>query len=254
MTPADQSTFKTVIIDDEAAAQRVLQNLISEYCPQLEVVAIAGDVPSAVIAINKHQPDVVFLDIEMPNYTGLQLLDFFEEPEFEIIFATAYSEYAAQAFRVSAIDYLLKPIQIDHLKKAVEKLEKARPANSMPDRLETLRTNLREEYITRVALPISEGLMFVDVADIICLEADKAYTHIFLSNRNKLLVSKNLRELEKILTHPCFFRTHRSFLINLNHVSRYVRKDGGYIVMDNEQVASLSQSRREDFLKAYQEK
>ena len=162
-----------------------------------QILAIAEDVPSGVIAINQHQPDVVFLDVEMPGYTGFQLLDFFREVNFEIVLTTAHSDYALQAFQVSAIDFLLKPIQISELLKAVEKLKKVQGLQK--ERMDTLKENFKDGAIKKIALPVSEGLIFIDVADIIYLEADGAYTHFHLVGGKKILVSKKIKEYEGAL-------------------------------------------------------
>ncbi|OJJ20312.1 DNA-binding response regulator [marine bacterium AO1-C] len=243
--------LKALIIDDEAKARRILHELLKEYCPQVEVVADADDVPNAVKAIHKHQPNLVFLDIEMPGYTGFQLLDFFDQINFEIIFTTAYREYAIQAFQVSAIDYLLKPIQIELLIKAVEKVQGQLKPPQINERINTLKNNLSQEHITRIALPVSEGLLFVEVDEIVYLNAEGAYTQIFLEGGRKVLVSKKIKSFEKVLDHPGFFRTHRSYLINLNRVKQYVKQDGGYIIMDNGDTVSLARERKEAFLKVY---
>lgn len=244
--------MKVILIDDEAKARRILENLLKEYCPQMQVVATAEDVPSAVKVIHKHQPDLIFLDIEMPGYTGFQLLDFFDKINFDIIFTTAYEEYAIQAFQVSAVDYLLKPIQIDLLIKAVEKASQKQD-KQLQERFDTLQKNFQQPSIQRIALPVAEGLMFVEVEDIICMTADGAYTEIHWGNKQKVLVSKNIKSFEKILQqNTCFFRTHRSHLINLNRVKQYVKQEGGYIVMDNEKVVNLARDRKENFLKVYQ--
>lgn len=244
--------LKALIIDDEAKARRILLELLKEYCPQVEVVGEADDVPNAVKAIHKHQPNLVFLDIEMPGYTGFQLLDFFDNVSFEIIFTTAYREYAIQAFQVSAIDYLLKPIQIELLIKAIEKVEsQLSSAPQINERIDALKSNLSQEHITRIALPVAEGLLFVEVEEIVYLNAEGAYTQIFLDGGKKVLVSKKIKSFEKVLDHPSFFRTHRSYLINLNRVKQYVKQDGGYIVMDNNDSVNLARERKEDFLKAY---
>ncbi|WP_299459769.1 LytTR family DNA-binding domain-containing protein [uncultured Microscilla sp.] len=243
--------LKALIIDDEAKARRILQELLKEYCPQIEIVGEADDVPNAVKAIHKYRPNLVFLDIEMPGYTGFQLLDFFDTINFEIIFTTAYREYAIQAFQVSAIDYLLKPIQIELLIKAIEKVEGQLSEPQINERIDTLKSNLSQEYITRIALPVAEGLLFIEVDQIVYLNAEGAYTQIFLEGGKKVLVSKKIKSFEKVLDHPSFFRTHRSYLINLNRVKQYVKQDGGYIVMDNNDAVNLARERKEDFLKAY---
>ncbi len=244
--------LRIIIIDDEAKARRILEGILKEYCTNIEIVATAGDVPSAVKEIQAHQPDLIFLDIEMPKYTGFQLFDFIKDVNFDIIFTTAYSEYALQAFQVSAIDYLLKPIQIDLLVKAVEKVQKQHNPIQMKEKVEALKSNVEQEFVQRIALPVSEGLIFVEIKNIVYLHADGSYTNIILNDGKKILISKNIKSFEDILKNPVFFRTHRSYLINLNHVRQYIRQDGGYIVMDNGDSVDISKERKDDFIKLYQ--
>jgi two-component system, LytTR family, response regulator len=243
--------LKALIVDDEAKARRILEELLKEYCPHIQTINTADDVPSAVKAIQKFQPDIVFLDIEMPQYTGFQLFDFVADINFEVIFTTAYREYALQAFEVSAIDYLLKPIQIERLIAAVEKVKKQR-LSQINERVQTLKTNLEQDYIQKIALPVAEGLLFVELADIIYLAAEGAYTQIYLTTGKKILVSKNIKSFEDSLNHPHFFRVHRSYIINLNRVKQYLRQEGGIIIMDNGAEVDVSKDRKEEFLRAYQ--
>ena len=243
--------MKAIIIDDEPRARKVLTTLLEENCPKVEILNTAADVPEGVKSINRYKPDIVFLDIEMPGYSGFELLDFFQEITFQIIFTTAYSEYAIQAFHVSAIDYLLKPIQIDQLVHAVEKAEQQISFSQTAEKLEALKTNLNAEgQVRKIALPVANGLLFVETLDIIYLKAEGSYTQIHLVQGPKLLVSKKLKEFEKLLQNPSFFKSHRSYLINLDHVQQYVRQDGGYIVMKNQDVVSIAKDRRDDLLKA----
>lgn len=241
-------SFNAIIIDDEAKARRIMESLIAEHCPQLQIVATADDVLSGVKAIQKHKPDVVFLDIEMPGYTGFQLLDFFDEIDFQVIFATAYSEYALQAFQVSAVDYLLKPIQIDQLQAAVDKAIKLGKNAQTRERMDTLKENLEQKIIKKIALPVSHGLTFVPIQDIIYLEADGSYTHVYLTDGNKLLISKKIKEFENNLNpNTRFFRTHRSFIVNMDHIKQYVKQDGGHLVMDNNGIVQLARDRKDEF-------
>lgn len=244
-------SLKAVIIDDEAKARRIMEALIEENCPNVEVVATAEEVLTGIKAINKFKPDVVFLDIEMPGYTGFQLLDFFEEVHFDVIFTTAYGDYALKAFQVSAVDYLLKPIQIEQLKHAVEKATKLRgiDANNL-ERIKTLKDNLEEHRLKKIALPTSTGLVFIPVDDIVYLEADGSYTNIFLIDGKKMLISKKIKEFENMLIQDSrFFRTHRSYLINTTRIKAYVKHDGGHIVMENGDIAHLSREKKEEFNK-----
>lgn len=241
--------IKAVIIDDEAKARRMMEALLKEYCPEIQIMAVAEDVPSGVLAINLHQPDVVFLDVEMPGYTGFQLLDFFKEVNFEIIFTTAHSDYALTAFRISAIDFLLKPIQISELIKAVEKV-KTKKDSTRIQRIEALRENFKDNIIKKLALPVADGLTFVDVEDIIYLEAEGAYTLLYLSENRKILISKKIKEFEEALTQQSiFFRSHRSFIVNLKKIKQFVKQDGGYILLQNEVQIPIARERKEEFLK-----
>jgi two-component system LytT family response regulator len=240
--------LKAIIVDDEAKARRILESFITDYCPQLAIAAISEDVPQAVKAIKKFQPDVVFLDIEMPGYNGFQLLEFFEEIDFEIIFTTAYSEFALKAFQVSAVDYLLKPIQIDQLTKAVEKLEKIKGNSLIKERLQTLQANLKEQKIKKIVVPVSEGSLFVEVNDITHLKAEGSYVNIFLKDGNKILVSKNIKDYETQLTpEEGFYRTHRSYLVNTNYIIN-ISADHSEAVLSNNASVAVARERKQDFV------
>jgi two-component system LytT family response regulator len=239
--------LKAIIVDDEAKARRILETFLIEYCPQIQILALAQDVPQAVKAIQKLKPDVVFLDIEMPGYNGFQLLEFFEEIDFEIIFTTAYSEFALRAFQVSAIDYLLKPIQIDQLTAAVQKLEKIQGNSFIRERMETLQKNLEEYKLKKIVIPLSEGSLFVELNDIIFLKAEGSYANIFFKDGNKVIVSKNLKDYEDQLTlEEGFFRTHRSFLINTKYII-HVSSDGSEATMVNQSIINISRDRKQEF-------
>jgi len=241
--------YRAIIIDDEAKARRLLQVLIEENCTELEIVAQAEDVPSAVKAIHEHKPDIVFSDIDMPNYDGFQLLDFVDKTDFELIYCTAHNDFALKAFEVSAVDYLVKPIQISLLVKAVEKAIRLRNATStITQRLDLLKENLKGQKLKKIALPITDGLRFVELVDIIYLEADGAYTHVIMKDNTKLLISKKLKEFENILSdNHNFFRTHRSFIVNTDAIKQYVKSDGGSIVMSNNVAVPVARERKDDF-------
>ncbi len=240
--------IRGLLVDDEAKARSILRSMLEEFCPQVELVGEAEELSAAVRLINKEKPDVVFLDIEMPGLTGLQLLDFFnpEEIDFDIIFTTAYSEYAIDAFRLSAVDYLLKPIQIDELERAVSKLKTKTKAENKAQ-IESLKINLKEETaFLRLAVPVSDGLLFINTHEIRYIKASGAYSEFFLSNGSKLLVSKNLKEFEKVLRLPHFARPHRSYITNLQCVKQLLRKDGGYLIMDDGTQIHISPSSRDE--------
>lgn len=239
--------IKAVIIDDEERARNTLFSFITDFCEGIEIVASSSNVPDGVLAINKHKPDLVFLDIEMPEYSGFDLINFFREIDFEIIFVTAYSEYAIKAFDVSAIDYLLKPLDIDQLKNAIEKVKTKKLKTNMPQRLELLKESYKNEEFRRIALPMNDGLLFIEVADIILIEAEGAYSNLFLKNGSKILVSKRLKFFEELLQNRNFiYRPHRSFLVNLNYIKKYIKGDGA-IIMDNTFTVAISRDKKSEF-------
>jgi len=238
--------LKVLIVDDEPRSRRVLEKHLDEYCPQTKVVGAVGDVPDAVKNIKELQPDLVFLDIEMPGEDGFQLLKYFDEPDFMIVFVTAYQEYAVKAFKSSAVDYLLKPLEISELIQAVNK---ARKHHNSKRQLDALRSNLNGEQITRrLALPVSDGYIFVNIEDIICLAANGSYTNVYITGKKNLLISRKLYQLKEMIVHPDMFKPHRSHLINLNHIQQYSRRDGGYIIMDNDLEIPLATGNKEAFL------
>ncbi len=236
---------KAIIIDDEERARNGLRQLLALSCPDVEVVADCADVPSAVIAINRHRPEVVFLDIEMPQYSGLELFNFFSEVNFEVIFVTAYSEFAIRAFELNAIDYLLKPVDGEKLKNAVSKLERR---NS--ERYVALQEGYARQEFHRIALPVSDGLLFVEVADIMLLEAEGAYTHVWLRNGSKLLVSKRLIFFEQVLgDRPFIIRVHRSFMVNFNHVTKYSKAES-LLSLDNGKTIPVPKEKKAEIEEA----
>ncbi len=240
--------IKAIIIDDEAKARRILQNFLEEYCHQIQIIGVAEDVIQAVKLIQKEKPDVVFLDIEMPGYNGFQLLEFFDEIEFEIIFVTAYSEFALKAFQVSAIDYLLKPLQIEQLKKAVEKLEKISLNSNVIERFATLKENLKNNSIKKIVVPQTEGSLFIALDDITHLKAEGSYVNIFLKDGNKILVSKNIKDYENQLTQQeGFFRSHRSFLVNTKYIVNTSIANTEATMCNNE-IINIARERKNDFI------
>lgn len=248
-----EKKLRAIIIDDEQRARRVLATSLLEIDANIEVVAEASDVPKGVLEINRHKPDVVFLDIEMPDYNGFELLGFFQEVDFEIIFVTAYNEYAIQAFEVSAIDYLLKPVRIDLLENAILKLEKKLESSTMFERLNALKTNLGSENIEKIAIPVSDGLVFVKVTEISHIEADGSYSNLYLQNGTKMLVSKKLKFFEDMLEgRTNFYRVHRSIIVNVETIKKYNRNDS-LIVLENGtklKVARDNKALFEDHLKS----
>ena len=241
--------IKCIVIDDEIKSCESLRILIEEFCENAEVVAQCQNVNDGINAIESLKPDVVFLDIQLQRETGFDLLSRIKTIEFELIFTTAHAEYAVKAFKFSAIDYLLKPVNIDELRNALDKVSKKLNHN-ISERLEQLIYNLKPAAIQKykLALPTNDGLVFVKVEDIIYCEADSNYTQIHLINEKKYLVSRTLKEYEEMLTDQDFFRIHNSFLINLNLIKNYIRGEGGYVVMSNGKSLDVSKRKKESFL------
>jgi two-component system, LytTR family, response regulator len=238
--------IRAIIVDDEERSRRILEKILGEVAPEVEIVSAVSSVPEAVLAINKNNPDVVFLDVEMPEYNGFELINFFREVDFEIIFITAYAEYAIRAFEVSAIDYLLKPIDPIHLRQAVSKIRNKKSAANISKRLELLQESFKTEEFTRIALPVSDGLLFVEIKNIMTLQADGAYTNVWLKDGSKLLVSKKLIFFETLLKPRLnFCRVHRSHMVNFNFVTRYSKAES-YLKLDNNIVVPVAKERKSE--------
>lgn len=239
--------ISAVIIDDEERARSSLHTLLKEFCPEVNVIKLCSNVPEAVLAINKLRPQLVFLDIEMPEYNGFELLSFFREIDFEIIFVTAYNEYALKAFEVSAVDYVLKPVDIDKLKIAVDKAIKKTGSYDIQNRIEVLKETFRTEQFNKIALPMADGLLFVETSEIVFLAADGAYTELWLKNGSKILVSKKLKFFEDVLDkRPNFFRSHRSYIVNINFIKKYNKADNA-LTLDNGKTVIISRDRKLEF-------
>lgn len=241
--------MRSIIVDDELKSRESLKILLEDFCKNVEVAALCQNVEEGIEAISIHKPDVVFLDIQMQRETGFDLLAKIKNIEFEVIFTTAYSEYAIKAFKFSAIDYLLKPIDIEELKRALGKVER-KMNGSFSQRLEQLIQNLKPATPQnfKLALPTSDGLVFIKIDDILYCEASSNYTEIYCADGKKYIVSRTLKEYEDILTDHNFFRIHNSHLINLACIKKYVRGDGGYVVMNNDVSLDVSKRKKEAFL------
>lgn len=244
--------MKAVIVDDEALARKSLESLVGEFCSELEVCGQAENLPQAIKVIMEQQPDIVFLDIEMPGFSGLDLPNFFADSSinFHIIFTTAYAQYAVQAFRLSAVDYLLKPIDIEELQAAVEKVKELHHIKTSTEQIQLVQHNLQQPNSPeRIALSTSEGIEFVKPDEISYIQADGSYVHIYLSNGHHLILSKKLGDFDFLEELSNFFKPHRSYLINLNQIQKYLRADGGAIVMNNREQVPLSRQRKQEFMK-----
>ena len=238
--------LRAIIIDDERHSCDVLKMLLGKCCQQVQVTAICYSGEEGIRKINELKPQLVFLDIEMPHMNGFQLLEQIPTINFEIIFTTSYDQYAITAFKFSALDYLLKPVDREELEKAVQKVsKKINPPVSQ--QLEILLQKINQPTITvqRIALPTMQGLEFVPVESIISCSSSNNYTEFFLKDKKKLLVSRTLKEVEDMLTDHSFIRVHNSHIVNLNAITRYVKGEGGYLVMADNSTVDVSRSRKE---------
>lgn len=239
-----------VIIDDEPKGRIALKQKLTDYCPDIKIVGEAENGVEGIDAISRYDPNIVFLDIEMPGMNGFEMLTQLPAKRFHLIFTTAYDHYAIRAIKYAAFDYLLKPIDIEELKSTIARVSAVPEPPQHTDRLETLQKNLLSKpFLNKLAIPTHDGLLFFDIQTIVNLEAQSNYTMIFFADSTKLLASRTLKEFEEILPENLFFRTHNSYIINLNFIKRYIRGDGGQVEMTNGSHIIVSRSRKEDFLK-----
>jgi two-component system LytT family response regulator len=235
-----------VIVEDEELARENLKLLIEEFCPNVNVVAAEDNIEDGIQAINQFLPDILFLDIKIQRSTGFDLLRRFDSVGFEIIFTTAYAEFAIEAIKFSAIDYLLKTIDLNDLKEAVSKVEKKNTNDNLTQKIEALFHNLnrKTEDSPKLAVPSTNGLTIIHVKDILYCEAEGNYTKIHLTKGPSLLICKTLKEYDVILSKFNFFRIHHGFLVNLNEINNYVRGEGGYVVMTNKKEIDVSKRKK----------
>jgi len=244
--------MNAIIIDDENKARSVLRTLLKEECPEVIILCEASDLISGVEMIKKSQPDIVFLDIEMPQHSGLEILDFFKnEPiQFQIIFTTAYNQYAIEALKMAAVDYLLKPIDDDELVIAVSKAKKAKTNNEVNNRLVNIEKAFQQLALDKIVLEVPKGMLFMAHDDIILFEADGVYTKVYLKSGKTELISKTLKYFaDQLNNKSIFYKPHRSYLINLKYMSQLVKKDGLHIVLENKKTIPVARDKKEEFLR-----
>jgi two-component system LytT family response regulator len=241
--------LRVVIVDDEPDAVKFIQGIISEYCPNLVVAATANSARDGVSIINQTNPDLVFLDVQMPHGSGFDLLSSFPEKTFDVIFITAYNHYAIQAIKFSAVDYILKPVNISELIEAVNKVEQKRSSLEYRNlNYSNLLENLKAPIPSKLAIPTTDGIEYLNTAEIIRIEADRSYSWFFLTDKKKYLVSRNLKEYQELLQDLNFFRPHNSHLINMIYVKKFIRHEGGYIEMTDGSNVPISRGKRDLFL------
>ena len=243
--------MKAIIIDDEKRARRILNVLIEEECPEIDTVFEAKNLVDGVEIIKAKKPDIVFLDIEMPNHSGLQILDFFKKDpiNFQIIFTTAYGHYAIEAFKLSAVDYLLKPIDTKEMKLAILKASNNLEENFIKQKLLNLERNFEQLALNKIALEVPKGIRFVSHEDILIFEADGAYTKVYLQNGKTELICKTLKHFsEQLSNKPLFYKPHRSFVINLKYMTEITKKDGLQVIMSNNKSIPIARERKDEFM------
>jgi two-component system LytT family response regulator len=243
--------LKAIIIDDEKSSRNTLRQKLINHCPEVNVMAECENGEEGIKKIEELHPDIIFLDVEMPRMNGFTMLQQLKQHNFEIIFITAYDHYAIKAIKFSALDYLVKPVDIADLKKAVEKAATKRTQTTGNSALETLLQNLmsKEKEQHRMALPSMEGLQFIATGDIIYLEANSNYTNFHLLNNKKITVAKTLKDFEDLLPSGIFIRIHHSSIININYIEKYIKGEGGQVIMKNGASLDVARRKKEEVLK-----
>ena len=248
--------MKAIIIDDENKARRLISSLLTEHCPEITSLLEADDLETGVALIKEHRPDIVFLDIEMPKHSGLEIANFFEPNEinFQIIFVTAYNDYAIQAFKLSAVDYILKPVDISELKSAVEKAKKNIESKSITNRLDDLKKVFQQLSLNKMVLEIPKGILFVSHDDIILFEADGMYTKVYMKNNESQLICKPMKHfVDQLIDKPIFYTPHRSYLVNLKYIKELSKKDGFHLIMENNKTIPIAKEKKDEFMQLVQD-
>lgn len=241
-------TLKAVLIDDELNSIDVLKILIAQYCPNVNVIGTAQDASSGSKLINHCEPDLVFLDIEMPSASGFDMLDRISKKNFQTIFITAYDHYALRAIKYYTLDYLLKPVDIDELVSAVHKAEEKMRHEYTYSALDIVKKYINRETTSKIAIPTANGLQFVGIADIVRCEADGNYTRMHVLGNQNYLITRTLKDYEELLASHNFIRIHHAHLINLAHIEKYVKGEGGYVIMTDGSVVDISKRKKQEFL------
>ncbi|WP_206610069.1 LytR/AlgR family response regulator transcription factor [Maribellus luteus] len=237
--------IRSIIIDDELNNCENLKNILERYCPEVEVAGIAHNAAEGLGLISRVNPQLIFLDIQMPGGSGFDMLESIKQPTFDVIFVTAYNQYAIKAIRQSAIDYLLKPVNILELKEAVSRVAEKINHKYNEKLLNYLENQKNTTSERKIALPSSERLLFVKIEDIVRCKGENNYTYIYLIDGSSILVSKTLKEYEEILSEEKFIRVHQSHLINARHVVSFEKSDGGYLKMSDGRTVNISRQRKE---------
>lgn len=245
--------IRSIVLDDEQHCVDTLQWQLNKYVDDVEIVGIYTSPLEVLEYINNNEIDLLFLDIEMPGMNGFELLKKIKNVNFDVVFTTAYDEFAVKAFKASAIDYLLKPINKADLIAAVKKVSDKQETKILPEQMEIFfdSINNKSPLKERIAVSTQDGLLFVKVEEIMYCISDSNYTYIHLTTSKKILVSKTLKEIEAMLQDKGFLRIHNSHLINLQKIEKYVRGDGGYVIMDDKKMLNVSRSKKEQLLSIF---
>lgn len=244
---------KAIIIDDEVHCLETLSLLLNEFCPEVQLIEQCSSAKKGLEAIEECKPDLVFLDIEMPFMNGFELLEQLSTISFAIIFTTSYDQYAIKAIRYSALDYLLKPVDPKELISAVKKVREKSPL-PMAEQFQMLlqQINGKNSGFNKIAVPTAEGFELIPAEQVLYCEANDNYTHFLLKNKNKIIACRTLKDIEEqLIDFPFFVRVHNSYLVNLNEVTKYVRGEGGYLIMSDNSSVNVSRSRKEALLKHF---
>lgn len=242
--------IKAILIDDELNSLQNLQQKLEGFCPDVTVVAVTQKPEEGISLIRLHQPDVVFLDIEMPRMSGFRMLEVLGEYDFDIIFTTAYNHYSIDAIRISAFDYLVKPIGIEDLQHAVERLTRSLNKQTK-EKIDILRKSLSDNRSQddKIAISTSEGIDFIPIKNIMHIESKSNYSKIFLTDNKSIMVTRILKDFEEMLLPYNFYRIHNSHLINLNYIQKYIRSQGGHVMLQDGTLIDISRRKKEEFLK-----
>ena len=242
--------IKAIIIDDELNSLQNLQQKLEGFCPDINIIATAQKPEEGLLLLKQHQPDVVFLDIEMPKMSGFRMLEELGEYDFDIIFTTAYNHYSIDAIRISAFDYLVKPIGIEDLQQAVERLHKTYNKQTK-EKIDVLKKSLSDNRSQedKIAISTSEGIEFIPIKNILHIESKSNYSKIYMPENKNIMVTKILKDFEEMLLPYNFYRVHNSHLINLNYIKKYIRSEGGHVMLQDGTVIDISRRKKEEFLK-----
>ncbi|MBL7733110.1 MAG: response regulator transcription factor [Chitinophagaceae bacterium] len=245
--------IRCILVDDDSRNNFILEKLIEQFCTDVQVLGAATSAASAVQLIKQHQPDLIFLDVEMPGKNAFDLLEDLRPVNFQVVFVTAFDKYAVRAFRVGALDYLLKPVSIDDLKNAVKRVEERQQHSSSKNQVESYLEALGKSDLTqRIVLPVKDGYAQYELDSILYCKAKGAYTTFHFTDGHKILITGTLKSFEEVLPESIFVRIHHSSIVNLQHVTSYTRGRGGYVTIKDGSQLDVAQRKREEFLSRFQ--